>query len=165
MSVSNRSYGFIRGNGREGRQGHGFTYEVETYLQVVDAFIELLQKENQALEDYDMEVIRSLYDIKAKTVGAYRTLVAYFMKHQESLKELDKATAKELKEASAELDELLNENDMLLKTRMETSKTIMDSIVNIAKVAVKSDATSYGAEGFYSPQQNGKNALAINRTL
>ena len=142
-----------------------FYGKIENYLQVVDAFIEILQKENQALEDYNVDIVRSVYEKKAKTVGAYRALVAYFMKHQEELKEIDKATAKELKVASRELDDLINENDMLLKTRMETSKTIMDSIVNIAKVAVKSDATSYGAQGIYSPQQNCKNALAINRTL
>ena len=41
----------------------------------------------------------------------------------------------------------------------------MNTIINIAKVTNNRNATSYGAQGRYSPLDNSKNALAINRTL
>ena len=72
----------------------------------------------------------------------------------------------DLREISLELDALLKENETLLKTRMETSKLVMSSIVSIAKVTSRSsNATSYGAKGSFSPLNNNYNALAINRTL
>ena len=71
----------------------------------------------------------------------------------------------EMKEISTRLDELIKTNEQLLKTRMETSKNVMDTIVNIAKVSNNINATSYGAQGRYSPLDNSKNALAVNRTL
>ena len=70
-----------------------------------------------------------------------------------------------LKTEAASLDDLLKENDQLLKTRMETSQTVMNSIINIAKAANNANATSYGSQGKYSPLDNSKNAIAINRTL
>lgn len=44
-------------------------------------------------------------------------------------------------------------------------QNVMDTIVNIAKVSNNINATSYGAQGRYSPLDNSKNALAVNRTL
>ena len=41
----------------------------------------------------------------------------------------------------------------------------MDTIVNIAKVSNNINATSYGAQGRYSPLDNSNSALAVNRTL
>ena len=78
---------------------------------------------------------------------------------------LDDEKKKELKSVSQELDALLKENDLLLKTRMETSKNVMNTIINIAKVTNNRNATSYGSQGRYSPLDNNKNALAVNRTL
>ena len=96
---------------------------------------------------------------------AYRGLVAYFIKNQALLETINEAEKLDLKNCSQALDELLQENDRLLKTRMETSKTVMDSIVNIAKITNKTNATSYGNNGSYTPLDNSRNALAINRTL
>ena len=90
---------------------------------------------------------------------------AYFIKNHEALEQLPKADKKDLREASLRLDELIRENELLLKTRMEASRNVMNTIINIAKVTNNRNATSYGAQGRYSPLDNSKNALAINRTL
>jgi len=70
-----------------------------------------------------------------------------------------------LREEALKLDELQHENSKLLQTRMKVSQTIMDSIVNLAKNRTKACSTSYGSQGKYSPLDNSKNAIAINRTL
>ena len=139
--------------------------KIEDLLDVMDGLAEVLEKENQALQKFDVEAVGSLYESKTKAVGAYRALSGFFIKNQNYLKDADVELKKELKEESLNLEELLQQNDLLLRTRMETSKNVMNTIINIAKVTNNSNATSYGAHGNYSPMDNNKNALAINRTL
>ncbi len=133
--------------------------------EVISGFATLLKAENEALRKFDAEAVGAMYEQKAKTVAAYRSMSAFFIKNQDCLSKADAELKAELKEASQELDALLKENELLLKTRMETSKNVMDTIINIAKVTNNRNATSYGAHGTYSPLDNNKNALAINRTL
>lgn len=139
--------------------------KIADYRNVIHVFSELLQSENQALKAYDTDTIGKLFDKKAQIVGAYRTLVAFFIKNKETLNILSVEERASLKTEAASLDDLLKENDQLLKTRMETSQTVMNSIINIAKAANNANATSYGSQGKYSPLDNSKNAIAINRTL
>ncbi|MBE6448978.1 MAG: hypothetical protein E7018_06780 [Alphaproteobacteria bacterium] len=139
--------------------------KIADLLDVIDEFADLLEKENAALKAFDVEAVGNLFEQKAKTVGAYRSMSAFFIKNQNYLSGANAELKAELKDASKDLDELLKENELLLKTRMETSKNVMDTIINIAKVTNNRNATSYGARGNYSPQDNSKNALAINRTL
>lgn len=139
--------------------------KIEDYKDVISSFSALLKEENKALNEFDVETVSRLFEKKAQIVGVYRGLVAYFIKNRQYLETLGTEEKKSLKENSQSLDELLQENDKLLKTRMETSKSVMDSIVNIAKVTNKANATSYGSGGNYTPLDNSKNAMAINRTL
>lgn len=139
--------------------------KITDYSEVIASFSALLREENKALNELDMETIGKLFEKKTQTVAVYRGLVAFFIKHQDALASLSAEEKQRLKNESQALDELLLENDKLLKTRMETSKTVMDSIINIAKVTNNANATSYGAQGRYTPLDNSRNALAINRTL
>lgn len=141
------------------------TVKISDYEKVVRKFAELLTAENEALRNFDIEVVGSLYDAKSKTVAAYRSMVAYFIKNQSELESLDASARAELRMISTELEDLLKENEILLKTRMETSQNVMNTIINIAKVTNNSNATSYGSQGRYSPLDNNKNAIAVNRTL
>lgn len=139
--------------------------KIGDFREIITSFSELLMIENKALEAYDLEMIGNLYEQKSHTVTAYRNMVAFFIKNQELLKELTKEERQEMKVLSTGLDKLLQENDTLLKTKMETSKIVMDSIVNLAKLNSNSNSTSYGSKGKYAPLDNNSNALAINRTL
>ncbi len=132
---------------------------------IIAGFAALLQKENEALRAFDVETVSSLFEQKNKIVAAYRSMSAFFIKNQAHLTQIAEETRQHLKEASLQLDTLLKENELLLKTRMETSKNVMNTIINIAKVTNNRNATSYGSHGTYSPLDNNKNALALNRTL
>ncbi|MFR6464264.1 MAG: hypothetical protein ACLUQJ_01965 [Alphaproteobacteria bacterium] len=48
---------------------------------------------------------------------------------------------------------------------METSKSVIGSIVNVAKMTSKSNSTSYGAQGQFNQPDNQHSAIAVNRTL
>ncbi len=146
-------------------QNEDFNRKIADYKEIINSFSDLLSIENEALRNYDTDAVTALYEQKTKIVTAYRNLVAYFIKNQEVLKALEETERNTVKELSLKLDGLLKENDTLLKTRMETSKSVMDSIVRIAKITNNANSTSYGSQGKYSPLDNSKNAIAINRTL
>ncbi len=133
--------------------------------QIVVSFTGVIAKENEALKTGDVDGVKALYEQKIKTVAAYRSLSAFFIKNREAVAAFAGEEKEELKELSAELDKALKTNELLLKTRMEAGKKVMDTIISIAKKATKTSATSYGAHGNYMPLDNNYNALAFNRTL
>lgn len=139
--------------------------KIKDFEDVIVRFQNLLLEENKALQEFNFDAVAKLYDQKSNIVNVYRNMVAFFIRNQEALNDAEPEQKVKLKELSINLDNLIKENDVLLKTRMETSKTVMDSIVNIAKITNNANSTSYGAHGNYSPQDNNHNALAINRTL
>lgn len=139
--------------------------KIADYRNIISVFADLLQNENDALKKFDMDTIAQLFDKKAHVVGVYRSLVAFFIKNKDMLNQLSTEERSSLKAEASALDNLIKENDLLLKTRMETSQSVMNSIINYAKAANKANATSYGSQGNYSPLDNSKNAIAINRTL
>ena len=139
--------------------------KINEYKEVIMHFAALLENENQALRAYNIDAVTALLEEKTKLVTSYRAMVAYFIKNQEKFKTADNEAKQSLKDLSLKLDALMKENDALLKTKMETSRTVMDSIVRLAKVTSASSLTSYGAQGKYTPVDNTQNALAVNRTL
>lgn len=139
--------------------------KISDYQEIILTFAELLQQENQALRDYDIIKVSEMYEQKAKIVAVYRNLVAFFIKNQHFLAAMDNEAKSKLKEDSLKLDALLQENNLLLKTRMETSKSVIGTIVGVAKMTTKSNSTSYGAQGNFSPLDSQHSAMAINRTL
>lgn len=139
--------------------------KVEELRQIVGGFVDFLLAENAALRAFDTATVSSMFEQKSKLVSAYRSISAYFIKNHQVLEALDGESKQNLRDLSMALDAQLRENEMLLKTRMEACKTVMDTIIGVAKMNNNRNATSYGSHGTYSPQDNNKNALAINRTL
>ena len=139
--------------------------KIDIMKQIVIGFIDVISKENDALKINDVKVIKTLYEQKLKTIAAYRSMSAYFIKNSELISSFDHPEKEDLKNLSKELDIRLKTNELLLKTRMEAGKKVMNTFINIAKVTNNTFATSYGAQGRYTPLDNNHNALAFNRTL
>lgn len=139
--------------------------KLEDFNAIICSFSELLLAENAALERFDLEAVGKLYDRKVKIVNAYRSLVAFLIKNQEDVQKLAEPDREQLKAASTDLDALIKQNELLLKTKMQANKMVMDSIVSTAKMTNNSNSTSYGSQGKYSPLDNNSNALTVNRTL
>ena len=139
--------------------------KIEMMLSIVTSFTEVVATENNALKSGDIKKVKSIYEQKIKTVAAYRSLCAYFIKNRDIIKEYHSDAKENLQQASAKLDEELKQNEMLLKTRMEAAKTVMSTFINIAKKTNAAKASSYGARGAYTPLANSHNALAFNRTM
>ncbi len=139
--------------------------KIEMMKQIIIGFTEVISRENEALKINDIQTIKVLYEQKLKTVAAYRSMSAFFIKNRDVLSSFENETKDELRDLSSKLDQTLKSNELLLKARMEACKKVMDTFINIAKTANKSNATSYGSRGNYTPLDNNRNALAFNRTL
>lgn len=139
--------------------------KIEMMFSIVTSFSAVISQENEFLQSGDIKQIKSLYEQKIKTVAAYRSLCAFFIKNREAVKEYQSPTKEELQKASALLDEQLKRNEMLLRTRMDATKAVMNTFINIAKKTTAAQASSYGAKGAYAPLDNSRNALAFNRTM
>ena len=139
--------------------------KIDLMKQIVSGFTDVITKENEALQKGDIQGIKALYEQKIKTVAAYRSASAFFIKNRDVVAAFSGDEKDELRALSAELNKVLRTNELLLKTRMEAGKKVMDTIINIAKNTNKSNATSYGSHGTYTPLDNNRNALAFNRTL
>ena len=139
--------------------------KIEMMKQIVSGFAEIVESENEALKTGDFKKVKVLYEQKIKTVAAYRSMSGFFIKNRQQIAALEDKEKDVLKNLSLRLDKALKNNELLLKTRMEAGKKVMDTIIGIAKKSNNSTATSYGARGMYSPLDNNRNALAFNRTL
>ncbi len=139
--------------------------KIDDYVDVITQFMALVQQENEALRAYNVIKVSDLYPQKAKIVAAYRNMVAFFIKNQHILHSMPEEEQENLKKISTDLDSLLQENNVLLKTRMETSEAVIGSIVNAAKASTKTNATSYGAHGQFARVDNHHSSMAINSTF
>ena len=139
--------------------------KIDDYNEIIVSFSEILRQENEALQNFDVKAVSALFEQKSKLSLAYRSMVAFFIKHQEGLKNIAADTREILKKNSLELEKLFKENDLLLITRMEASKTVDGAIVYATKIAAETQATSYGATGMYAPMNSRNSAMTINRTL
>ena len=125
--------------------------KIDIMKQIVSGFIDVISNENNALKLNDVKTVKALYEQKLKTIAAYRSMSAYFIKNSELISSFNNPAKDELKNLSKELDACLKTNELLLKTRMEAGKKVMDTFINIAKVTNNTFATSYGAQGRYTP--------------
>lgn len=139
--------------------------KIKDYNEIIVSFSDVLRKENKALQDFDTKAVSALYEQKSKLSLAYRSMVAFFIKHQNEFKHISNEDRELLKANSLELENLFKENDLLLKTRMEASKTVVGAFVDAAKMAVEARATSYGSRGTYAPMNSQNSMMAINTTL
>lgn len=139
--------------------------KIDDYQEVISGFSEVLRQENAALQAFDVATVSALFEQKSKMSLAYRSMVAFFIKHQEELAGIGGAEKERLRQESLELEHLFRENDLLLKTRMEASKTVVGAIVDATKMAAEAQATSYGAQGTYARLSSQNSAMAVNRTF
>lgn len=142
-----------------------FEQKLVDFKEIVLGLKNILKLENDALEAFKLNDASALYEAKSKAVNVYRDFVAFFIKNNELLQAIKAEDKETLKILIVELNEFLAQNEILLKTRIETSKNVMDSIINIAKNNNKSNSTSYGKMGNYSQRERMYNAIAINQTL
>jgi len=126
---------------------------------------DLLEYENEALRNHDVDAIRGLAHNKNALARIYTQSVAPMADEPALAEELEQDQKDELMGLGLRLKTLVEENAMRLRAEMEATQRFMDAVVS----AVKSNAinsVNYDRIGGYEVQANGeKNSIAFNRTL
>ena len=115
--------------------------KIELMKQIVSGFTEVISKENEALKNGEAKEVKVLYEQKVKTVAAYRSLSAFFIKNRAAVAAFEGKEKEELKELSVVLDKALKTNELLLKTnttQVLSAKDIaelMNKSIDMSKLA------------------------------
>ena len=74
--------------------------KIDIMKQIVTGFINVVSKENEALKNNNVNGVRALYEQKLKTIAAYRSMSAYFIKNSEIISSFASPEKEDLKELS-----------------------------------------------------------------
>lgn len=139
--------------------------KIQEYIEVVTTLSEILAEENKLLSALKFDDSAALLERKTKAINIYKASVSYMIENAEMVNSLGKDDREYIKEISVTLNDLIKENDLILRTKMEVSKSVMDAIVGMLKKSNISNSTSYGAMGTLNPLEKSRNAITINQTL
>ena len=71
--------------------------KISDYNEIIVSFANVLRQENIALQAFDVTAVSDLYEQKSKLSLAYRSMVSFFIKHQEELKAISEEVKNILK--------------------------------------------------------------------
>ncbi len=125
----------------------------------------VLIEENKALENYDIDKVRDLFEEKQKLANVYKTLVTTFMNKPKLVEELDLETKEVIKLESLKLNDAVSENSHLIKAKMKANKMLLDAVVNAAKQKKSDESSAYGSQGSMNFGSHNSNALNFNQVL
>jgi len=141
---------------------------VDDLLFIATHLIEILEKENKALSQGDINLVQELVDQKVKLSRAYEIRVLGMQQSDQDYSEVDPALIEELKTLSTRLQELVEINANELKINIEVGKRYMDAVAQGVKAATP-NAGTYGAKGTSGVDALGSKAttasIAIDENL
>ncbi len=126
---------------------------------------DLLEVENEALANHDIQTVRELADNKSALARIYEQSVLPMAEDPSLADELEPEQKDELTELGRRLQGLVEENARRLKAEMEAAERLMDAVAN----AVKTGATStckYGKTGQFDGRAGTeRQSVSFNETL
>ncbi|PHS78757.1 MAG: hypothetical protein COB59_05450 [Rhodospirillaceae bacterium] len=141
---------------------------VDDLVFIAGHLIEILEKENLALQEHDYEVVRSLIEQKTKLSRAYEIRVLGMEKSEQKLNGIDAAVIDHLRQQSIKLQTLVETNAKMLDVNIKTGKLYMNVLADSVKSSSR-NADTYSSRGFSSDDSmNGKNngaSFAIDENL
>ena len=141
---------------------------VDELLFLAGHLIEILERENAALESNRIDTVRELVEQKTMLSRAYELRVLGMEQAGQDLSEIDSDQIEELKAQSDRLQELVEINANHLRIGIESGMRFMDVLSDAVKSASHSAGT-YGANGGTDApligKQNTNASIAIDEKL
>ena len=119
---------------------------IEDLMFITTELTQLLERENAALNDQNLDVINEHLDRKIALSRAYEIRFFGLDKSEDDLSEVDPILIEELKAQSSRLDQLVNINEQALSIGVSTGQRFMD-VLSEAVQSAAPDAGTYGATG------------------
>ena len=141
---------------------------IDDLMFITSHLIEILERENAALELNHMDVVAELVEEKTKLSRAYEIRILGMEHAEEDYSEVDPALIEALKHQGDRLNALMEINARELSIGIQTSRRFMEVLSNSVKNATPNAGTygANGAAGMDAMPKNGKTAsVAIDEQL
>lgn len=126
---------------------------------------ELLEVENEALTQHDIQTVRDLSDNKAALARIYEQALLPMSEDPSLVDGLEPEQREELTALGRRLQELVEVNARILKAEMEATNRLMDAVVSAVKTNAPNTVT-YGKGGAFDGHKGPEhNSVALNETL
>ena len=147
------------------KSNDGNLRKVDGMISVMKQFCSLLKKENASLEKYKLKDVEKFVDAKDKIIGVYGELYQFFAENPDIMRNLDGDKKKEIATVSNALQELMMKNEDLLRVNIDTSRRIVDMIIEGARKQVNEESGVYSSKGALGQEKNEKNVLSYNQVF
>ena len=137
---------------------------VNELVYVCERMIEILEKENDALEAQNPKALADTLDEKDKLSRLYERHARGIERDAESYAKVEEETREQLKELNAEMDKLVERNARMLKMNMELNRRVLYKFADVAKKMTPHSGT-YAQDANVGAKAEVTAPISLNETL
>jgi hypothetical protein len=131
---------------------------------VTGRLVELLKRENDALQNHKTNVVHDLLDEKTALSRVYETRFKSLAENPEVLQETDPDLRAQLHTLAAQVDELMGENAKLLRAAIEANRRVVDLIAEAVQNQ-QPNAGTYGVNAVKSEDGASSSSRRVSLSL
>lgn len=137
---------------------------VNELTYVCERMIEILQKENDALDKQDPNTLGETFAEKDKLSRLYERHCRALEREKDGLAEVDEDVRTNLKELGSEMDELIAKNARMLKMNIEMNRRVLYRFADVAK-KMTPHAGTYAQDANIGVKAEATAPISLNETL
>ncbi len=131
---------------------------------VCERMIEILQKENDALDKQDAKVLGETFAEKDKLSRLYERHCRALERERNGLADVDEEARTNLKKLGNEMDELVAQNARILKMNIEMNRRVLYRFADVAK-KMTPHAGTYAQDANIGVKAEATAPISLNETL
>ncbi|WP_028879195.1 flagellar protein FlgN [Terasakiella pusilla] len=131
---------------------------------VCERMIEILQKENDALDKQDAKVLGETFAEKDKLSRLYERHCRALERERNGLADVDEDARTNLKKLGNEMDELVAQNARILKMNIEMNRRVLYRFADVAK-KMTPHAGTYAQDANIGVKAEATAPISLNETL
>ncbi len=140
--------------------------QILNVLELIESFGGLLEKETKALRQADFKTVDSMQDAKKQMAKTYQTHVAGLHQRKADIVNVELTLREKLIKARIGFTTILNENLRAIEAAKDSSKRLVDRILEAAREAAMEDKTNaYTARGRMNTQIKSPLSISVNQQL
>lgn len=139
---------------------------VQDVLKTIEDFGALLRRETEALKAMDYRLVDLLQADKKNYARRYSDMVTELSTRRDDMATLDVSMRERLIKARTTFTIILNDNMRALETSRDSTRRLVDRILDTARRAVADDTqTGYSAKGASQSYKTSTLSLSMDRSL
>ena len=140
--------------------------DIMNVLELIQKFGSLLEKETTALRKADFKAVDAFQEEKKQMAKSYQTHVAGLCDKKADILNIEMTLREKLVKARIHFSAILNDNLRALDAAKDSSKRLVDRILEAAREASMEDKTNaYTARGRMNTQSKSPLSISMNQQL